>query len=716
MSPKKATRLTIAKRTNEALAWARSHARRPWRIVIPLLGAAVLCGLLYLRILDERVPWQINERAPRDIVAHADTWYEDTQATERRKRDARAGVEKEYDERKAAAAAETRDDISKIRVLADKARGDQDEDLARLNQLRDSLLINLSHNTLSTLVTTSSADVAVIEDLAHKLADEQMQQAIHDQDNELQAARERIAESAARLSESQPLRDAAVEIAQKTIRVNHIYNRERTVAGQKEAEDEVKPVRAMMRRNEPVIAAGDTVEQIHIDKLRALGMTTRSGEDFYPRVLASVATVIGLLSVFLYYLYRFRRQFIRSSRCVGLLVGSFVTVGFIARLGSGSSAFEATELAAVAALAIVLAALLDTEVAMVASVFMAFFADMAAPGSDPRLLVAAAMAGTIAAFASGAGGSRTSVIVRTMVICTVANCFVAGAVSSVFGLPIHSEQLGFAAVGGVVASLVAAGAILVLERPLKITTEVRLLELSSPSTPVLRRLALEAPGTYAASVAVANLAETAAEAVGADPLLTRLGSYYHDIGKLKRPYYFIENQQGLTNPHDRLTAHLSAKIIISHVRDGLETADEMGLPAEVRAFIAEHHGTTLVEYFYEKALQEADEGAQVQESLFRYDGPKPQTRETAILMVADTVEAASRTIAHPDLDGIETLVKNLIEHKIDDGQFDECDLTFADIHTVQDSMVRTLMAAFHQRIKYPAQLEEETSRRPEAAK
>jgi len=684
--------------------------------VILVVGAAVLCGLLYLRILDERVPWQINERAPRDIVAHADTWYEDTQATQRKKQDARTGVEKKYDERKAAAAAETRDDISKIFVLANKARGDQDEDLARLNELRDSLLINLSHDTLSTLVTIPDAELPIIEDLAHKLADEQMQQAIHDQDNELQDARDRIAKSAAQFSGSPPLRDAAVEIAQKTVRVNHIYNRERTLAAQQEAEDQVKPVRAMMRRNEPVIAAGDTVEQIHIDKLRALGMTTRSGEDFYPRVLASVATIIGLLLVFLYYLYRFRPQFIRSSRCLGLLMGSFVTTAFVARLGSGSPAFEATELAAVAALAIVLAALLDTEVAMIASVFMAFFADMAAPGSDPRLLVAAAMAGTVAAFATGAGGSRTSVIVRTMVVCAAANAFLAGAVSSVFGLPIHSPQLGFAAVGGIVASFFAAGAILVLERPLKITTEVRLLELSSPSTPVLRRLALEAPGTYAASVAVANLAETAAEAVGADPLLTRVGSYYHDIGKLKRPYYFIENQQGLTNPHDRLTAHLSAKIIMSHVRDGLEIADEMGLPAEVRAFIAEHQGTTLVEYFYEKALQGADEGTQVQESAFRYEGPKPQSRETAILMVADTVEAASRTIAHPDLDSVQTLVRNLIEHKIDDGQFDECDLTFADIHTIEDSMVRSLMATFHQRIKYPAQIEEENSEHAEAAK
>ncbi len=716
MSPKQANKLPGLKRTNGSWSWLRRHTRRPWRALILLLGTGILCGLLYLRILDERVPWKIGERAPRDILAHADARYEDTQATERRRQEARTAVQKEYDERKAAAAAETRDDISKIRVLADKARGDQDDDLARLNELRDSLLINLSHDTLSTLVKVPDADLPVIEHLAHQLADEQMQQAIHDQDNELQKARQGIAESAATSDDSPPLVNAAVEIAQKTIRENYIYNPERTMAAREQAAEQVTPVRAMVRRNELVIAAGDTVEQVHIDMLRALGMSTRSGEDFYPRVLASVATVIGLLSVFVYYLHHFRPQLARSARCTGLLVGSFVTTAFVASLGSGSQAFEAAELAAVAALAIVLAALLDTEVAIIASVFMAFFADMAAPGSDPRLLVAAAMAGTVAAFASGAGGSRTSVIVRTMVVCTIANCFLVGAVSSVFGLPIHLRQLGFAAIGGVVASLVAASAIMVLERPLKITTEVRLLELSSPSTPVLRRLALEAPGTYAASVAVANLAEAAAEAVGADSLLTRVGSYYHDIGKLKRPYYFIENQQGLTNPHDRLTAHLSAKIIISHIRDGLEIADEMGLPDEVRRFIAEHHGTTLVEYFYEKALQGADDGAEVQESAFRYDGPKPRGRETAILMIADTVEAASRTIAHPDRDSIQTLVENLIEHKIDDGQFDECDVTFADIHTIQDSMVRTLAAAFHQRIKYPAQFEEESRGAEQVAK
>jgi len=716
VSPKKPKGAAWSHRIGEAWAWCRSRARRPWRILILVLGASLLCGLLYLRILDERVPWQIGQPAPRDIRAHADTWYVDTEATERKKQEARTSAPKAYDKRTEAAARETREDISKIFVLANKAREDQTGDLARLNELRDSLLISLSHDTLSTLVTVTEADLWVMEDLAHRLADEQMKQPIHDQDGELQQARDRIAASADELSESPALVDVAVEIAQKTVKENHIHDPERSIANQEQAEAQVEPMRAMIRRSDLVIAAGDKVEQVHIDMLRALGMTTRSGEDFYPRILASVATVVGLLAVFGYYLRRFRSEFLRSSRCVGLLTGSFVTAAFIARVSSGSSAFEATELATVAALAIVLAALLDTEVALVASVFMAFFADMAAPGSDPRLLVAAALAGTIASFASGAGGTRASMIGRTMVVCAVANCFLAGAVSSVFGLPIGLAQLGFAAAGGAFASLLAAGAIMVLERPLKITTEVRLLELSSPSASILKRLALEAPGTYAASIAVANLAENAAEAIGADSLLTRVGSYYHDIGKLKRPYYFIENQQGLTNPHDRLTAHLSAKVIISHVRDGLEIADEVGLPKEVRAFIAEHHGTTLVEYFYERALQNAEKAVGVQESAFRYDGPKPRSRETAILMIADTVEAASRTVSSPDRDDIRTLIKNLVEHKIDDGQLDECDLTFGDVHTIQDSMVRALLATFHQRVKYPAQLEEENGNGDHAAK
>jgi putative nucleotidyltransferase with HDIG domain len=687
--------------------------RRPYRTAVLAVGAALLFGLVYLRILGERVPWQIGQRAPRDIRAHTFTTYTDSEATAARRAEARANAKPVFKPRTAVAARDTDDAISQVFDLIRNARLDEPAPIARSFRLRDALPIKLSEETRRTLSTISDAELAVVIDMARRLAADRMKQEIRDRGPDLEQARDLVKAAGTHLGNSPPLVDAAVEIAQQTIRPNREYDAAETAKAQDDAEAAVQPERRTIHRNELVIATGDTVEQVHIDMLHALGLITHGETNLGSRLLASGATIVALLCVFGYYLHRFRPQYLERGRCDGLIVGSFVTAAFVARLGARGSAFEATDLAAVAALAIVLAALLDTEVAMLASVFMAFFADMAAPASDPRLIIAAAVAGVVASFVGGASGSRTSMIARTAIVCAVTNVFLSGVISTVYGLPIELGQLSFAGIGGLLAAFFAAGAILLLERPLRIVTEVRLLELSSANEPVLKRLALEAPGTYASSIGVANLAEAAADAVNADALLARVGAYYHDIGKLKRPYYFIENQHGTANPHDRLTPNLSARVIISHVKDGLELAEEIGLPSEVRAFVAEHHGTTLVEYFHERALQEAGPDEEVLEAAFRYPGPKPRSREAGILMLADTLEAASRTLGNPGLDSIRTMVHNLIHHKIEDGQLDECNLTFADIRVVEEAFVRTLYAMFHQRIRYPEHLDEDRKPRPE---
>jgi len=686
----------------------------PYRTGVLAIGAGLLVLLVYLRILGERVPWQIGQRAPRDIRAHAFATYVDSEATERAKTEARASAPLVFKPRIAAAARDTDDQIGSVLELTRNIRLDEATPIARSLRLRDMLPVQLSEETRRTLSTASDPELAVIIDMARRLAAEMMTQEIRDRGKDLEDARALIRTSAGKLTEPAGLVGAAVEIAQLTLRPNSEYDAKATEAAQEEAEAAVEPVRKTVARNELVIAAGDTVEQVHIDMLNALGLVTPGETNLPARLAASAAMIVVLLGIFGYYLHRFRPRYLQRGRYDGLIVGCFVTAAFVARLGSRGAAYEATDLAAVAALAIVLTALLDTEVAMVASVFMAFFADLAAPASDPRLIIAAALAGVVAAFTSGAGGSRTSMIARTAVVCPLTNAFLSGAFAIVFGLPVELGQLTYAGFGGLLAAFLAAGAILVLERPLRIVTEVRLLELSSANEPILKRLALEAPGTYASSIGVANLAETAADAVGADALLVRVGAYYHDIGKLKRPYYFIENQQGHANPHDRLTPSLSARVILSHVKDGLELADAIGLPTEVRAFIAQHHGTTLVEYFYERALQEAGDNEDVLEAAFRYPGPRPRSREAAILMLSDTVEAAARALTSVNPDSIRTMVHNLIRHKIDDGQLDECDLTFANIHAVEDALVRTLYATYHQRIRYPEHLEENQKPHPEA--
>jgi putative nucleotidyltransferase with HDIG domain len=242
--------------------------------------------------------------------------------------------------------------------------------------------------------------------------------------------------------------------------------------------------------------------------------------------------------------------------------------------------------------------------------------------------------------------------------------------------------------------------ILALEKPFGITTHISLLELADTNKPVLKRLVMEAPGTYTHSMAVGHLAETAAEAVGADSLFARVAAYYHDVGKIRRPHFFVENQQ-VENVHDRMNPTLSALVIQNHIKDGIEVAKEFKLPPMLLEVIEQHHGTSLVGFFYTQATCETESPSPVLEQQFRYSGPKPQTREAGIVMLADAVEAASRSLVKPTPAKIEALINKVISEKLSDGQLDECELTFADINKIAGAFVRTLLGTLHARIEYP---------------
>ncbi|MDA8206881.1 MAG: HDIG domain-containing protein, partial [Thermaerobacter sp.] len=271
------------------------------------------------------------------------------------------------------------------------------------------------------------------------------------------------------------------------------------------------------------------------------------------------------------------------------------------------------------------------------------------------------------------------------------------------------QYLGWAVVDGVFASILAMGSILLLEGPFGVITAMKLIELSNPNQPLLRKLLVEAPGTYHHSIMVGNLAEAGTEAVGGNSLLARVGAYYHDIGKSKRPYFFVDNQFGAENPHNRLAPTLSAIIIASHVRDGVELAREYRVPEPIVNFIREHHGTTLIRFFYEKALDQ-DNGEGVEESDFRYDGPRPQSKETAIVMLADASEATVRTLKNPSPQSIEQVVRRLIKERLEDGQLDEANLTLKELDIIARTFTRVLTGVFHQRIAYPDRVLKEMER------
>ena len=271
------------------------------------------------------------------------------------------------------------------------------------------------------------------------------------------------------------------------------------------------------------------------------------------------------------------------------------------------------------------------------------------------------------------------------------------------GLPLLIDAIWFAG-GTFLAGLLMNSLLPYLEQWFDIQTDINLLEFSDANHPLLKELVQRAPGTYNHSINVASISEAAAEAIGANGLLCRVGAYFHDVGKLRKPDYFIENQAGGANKHDDLVPTMSTLVIIAHVKDGAEIAKKHRLPRRIIDLIEQHHGTTLVEYFYRRATkisEEEQDGAPVDQADYRYPGPKPQTAEAAVMMLADTVESASRALREPTPARLESLVKEISKKKFDDGQFDECPITVEQLHTIQSSLIKSLNAVYHARVKYP---------------
>ena len=276
---------------------------------------------------------------------------------------------------------------------------------------------------------------------------------------------------------------------------------------------------------------------------------------------------------------------------------------------------------------------------------------------------------------------------------------------------LHVGAAGFA------AGFIVLGILPFIEKAFRITTGMTLLELADASQPLLRRLALEAPGTYNHSLSVATLAEAAAEAIGANSLLCRVSCYYHDIGKINKPDYFVENQMGGENRHLNLSPMLSLRIIQAHVKDGVELAKEYHLPSSILAIIQQHHGKTVVEYFYSKAVRQSDQQPDTAcpaATEFRYEGPKPRSKEAAIVMLSDIVESACRSLSEPTASRLEAKVHELARLRLDDGQFDDSDLTLCDLQLIERAITKTLMGIYHGRIVYPSAETVETPMRSTA--
>jgi putative nucleotidyltransferase with HDIG domain len=385
---------------------------------------------------------------------------------------------------------------------------------------------------------------------------------------------------------------------------------------------------------------------------------------------------------------------------------------------------------------LVLSVLLGRNHGLYAAVFCSLWGSLLVGRIDPIFLVISLITGFIGVFVT-LQVRRRSRLVRAGVYVGLATWILAAAFGQIG--PVIWEvpsQTNWAMIGwqslaafvtGIATAIVVSGILPMLEHLFKITTDISWLEMSDLNHPLLKRLSLEAPGTYHHSLAVANLSEAAAEVVGANPTICRVASYFHDIGKVVKPLYFTENIPHASNPHDDLTPTMSALIIVSHVKEGVDLALKSKLNAEIIDVISQHHGTSIVSYFYQRALQQQEDARlggkimnmreedipEVSEESFRYPGPRPQTKEAAIVSLADSIESASRSLDRPTPQRIDDLIRNIIKARLDEGQLDEAPLTIAEIWKIADSFRFSLVNMLHARIAYPKREDRSASEKRE---
>jgi hypothetical protein len=500
----------------------------------------------------------------------------------------------------------------------------------------------------------------------------------------------------------------------------------KTAEKKEEARAGVVPVLVTYAKNQTIVRSGDVIDSTAIEAMREAGLLSAQlgWRNAAAILLVSIVTG-GLLGS---YVYAFPSEDSVDLRRLALLLVSTALATLAAKLylplvlPDHDRHFLAYALP-LASVPIMLAAFLETRVAIVTAAALAAlvtFIVVYLPGVSATM-TSAPLDTLRATGVYGFGGVAGTLAVhraerlnRYLLAGIVAALVSMAMLTAAWFLDLNREMIdlpwmGLAAlIGGSVSGMLAAGAFVTLGSLFGITTRVQLMELAQLNQPLLRRLQDEAPGTFHHSVILGNLAERAADLIGADSLLVRVGCYFHDVGKLKQPGYYIENQMAGSNPHDKLDFRRSAQIVLRHVADGLELAREHGLPPQVRDFITQHHGTGQAAYFYRKATEA---GEKVDPSLFTYPGPKPQSREVAIVMLADSVEATIRAGGDRSPERIDAMVDEVIAERLAEGQLDESDLTLREIKIAAESFKSTLRGVYHPRLEYPA-APESSSKKP----
>ncbi|MBP1744779.1 MAG: family phosphohydrolase [Firmicutes bacterium] len=513
--------------------------------------------------------------------------------------------------------------------------------------------------------------------------------------SEMSSAQEFVKERIGSSALSGASGEIALQLALSEIRPNFFYDQVKTEEMKKQAADEVSTV--LIKKGQIIVKEGEPVTGYQISILEDLGLlNSEIGSPPYLYVVLGMLVLL-VMAIQWYYLFSLHYEVFCNNRKLIMINLLGCTAVVIARTTVSASAFFIP----LAFIPMVFTIAVNHRISMASSLLNCILISVAVNFDIEITLLAVANA-FVGSLATKRHQQRNEILYASAAVAAI-NLVMAFSLGLL--LSNNVSDLGQKAFHVIAASLISGvltiGFLPFLEHLFGIVTTTKLLELSNPNSPLLKKLLMEAPGTYHHSVLVGNLAEHATEAVGGNPVFVRVCAYYHDVGKLKRPYFFKENQLENDNPHDKISPNLSTQIIISHVKDGVELAREHKIPEEIINVIEQHHGTSLAKYFYITVRNSSDKPTEINESDYRYKGPAPKTKEAGILMLADAVEAAVRSLSEPSKEKIEAMVDSIIKSRLDDRQLDNCDLTFSDIEKIKDAFLTVFNGIYHSRIEYP---------------
>lgn len=569
----------------------------------------------------------------------------------------------------------------------------------KINNLKELEEFRLTDEEYNTLLQIDNSKITEIQNIALEILEGAYKNDIIENDYEaIQKAKDIVDEELSNKVLSRDLEETLRTVIYSQIEPNLFIDTEKMEENIKEAQKNVQKV--IIKKNQIIVKEGEPVTERQIEILKELGLLNSGLNKNYTSSFIFVAILVGLVLFIQYsYIAREDKEIFNDNKLL-VLISSVNIITLLLTLGIN---VISPYLIPVACGSMLITILINHRISLIVNLLNLIFVSVIV-GFDPIVIVLSLLSIVLGSIALKKVQQRNDIIYSAIYITVVL-----GIISLTIGM-ISSNNLkenfihtAYTILSGIISGILAIGLLPFFESIFDVVTNIKLLELSNPNQPLMKKLLMEAPGTYHHSMMVANLAEAAAETVGGNPVIARVGAYYHDIGKTKRPYFFGENQIGKENPHDKITPNLSTLVILSHTKDGLELAKEHNIPKVIQDIIVQHHGTTLVKYFYYKAKNSSEDSDEIKEEDFRYSGPVPNTKESGILMLADSVEAAVRSISDPTKGKIEEMVNNIINDKLNSKQLINCDLTLKDIEVIRKSFLKTLDGIYHHRIEYPSE-------------